>query len=347
MEDQIQKTQDLGKSKLCIGLDIGTMNIVCSKSNSSDINIIRNVFLPLKEDEINISDLTEISYVKSDDDNLFIIGQDAFKFSNIFGQEVSRPMKRGLISPDEIDAIDILTLMLKDVIGDISDKDVYCTYSVPAEAIDANRSVTYHERVFGSILNSLGINHSSLNESMAIIYSETQAEKFSGIGISFGAGMANVCCSFKGVEAYKFSTERSGDWIDRNVAESLNMVPNRVTNLKEKYLKLTSDFAGHKNKKTRRVLEALVYYYQAMIDYTIKQMIREFEENVDLDIEDEQIPIIISGGTSLPKGFLEIFKERLLQYDLPFEISEIRKAKNPLTAVANGLLIKTLASMPK
>ncbi len=334
------------KQKICIGLDIGTMNIVCAKSNSSDIKVMRNVFLPLKEDEISISDLTEISYVKSEEDDLFIIGQDAFKFSNIFGQEVSRPMKRGLISPDEVDAIDILTMMLKDVIGDIANQDIYCTYSIPAEAIDANRSVTYHERVFGSILDSLGINHSSLNESMAIIYSETQNEKFSGIGLSFGAGMMNCAISFKGVEATKFSTERSGDWIDRNVAESLNMVANRVTNIKEKYLDLVGG-AVHQNKKIRRVLEALNYYYQAMIDYTIKQIIHEFEENVDLDIEDENIPIIVSGGTSLPNGFLEIFKERLLQHNLPFEISEIRRAKNPLTAVANGLMIKTLASVPK
>ncbi len=334
------------KQKVCIGLDIGTMNIVCAKSNSSDIKVMRNVFLPLKEDEISISDLTEISYVKSEEDDLFIIGQDAFKFSNIFGQEVSRPMKRGLISPDEVDAIDILTMMLKDVIGDTSNQDIYCTYSIPAEAIDANRSVTYHERVFGSILDSLGINHSSLNESMAIIYSETQNEKFSGIGLSFGAGMMNCAISFKGVEATKFSTERSGDWIDRNVAESLNMVANRVTNIKEKYLDLVGG-TNHQNKKIRRVLEALNYYYQAMIDYTIKQIIHEFEENVDLDIEDENIPIIVSGGTSLPNGFLEIFKEKLLQHNLPFEISEIRRAKNPLTAVANGLLIKTLASVPK
>jgi len=334
------------KEKVCIGLDVGTMNIVCAKSNTEKIKITRNVFLPLKGDEISISDLTEISYVQSDDDNLYIIGQDAFKFSNIFGQAVSRPMKRGLISPDEIDAIDILTLILKGVIGKNKNKDVYCTYSVPAQAIDADRSVTYHERVFGSILNSLGINNSSLNESMAIIYSETQQEKFSGIGLSFGAGMMNCVVSFRGVEAYKFSTERSGDWIDVNVAESLNMVPNRVTNIKEKYLDLTSNVKD-KNKKIRRVLEALNYYYQAMIDYTIKNIIKAFDENVDLDIEDETIPIVVSGGSSLPNGFLEIFKERLLQYELPFEVSEIRRAKNPMTAVANGLLIKTLASVTK
>ena len=52
---------------------------------------------------------------------------------------------------------------------------------------------------------------------------------------------------------------------------------------------------------------------------------------------------MISGGTSLPEGFLELFKNTINKYELPFEISEIRRAKNPLTAVAQGLLIKTVS----
>jgi hypothetical protein len=32
-------------------------------------------------------------------------------------------------------------------------------------------------------------------------------------------------------------------------------------------------------------------------------------------------------------------------HELPFEVSEIRRAKNPLTTVANGLLIRTIADV--
>jgi len=327
---------------ISIGLDIGTMNLVCARSDNENIKMTRNVFLKVDKENISINEMSNINYIENGED-IFIIGDDAFQFANIFGTSVARPMEKGLISPKELSAIDVLTLMLKELIGDISNKDVYVTYSIPASAIDENRSVTYHTKIFARILGSIGLNYSSLNEAMAIIYSECAKENYSGIAISFGAGMANISISFRGVEALTFSTARSGDWIDQQVASDLNMVPNRVTNIKEKYIDLSGNF-NINNKKTKRVVEALFYYYQSMIDYTIKQIIKEFDEKVDMEIDDE-IPIIISGGTSLPKGFVTLFKNVMDSKEIPFQISEIRRAKNPLTSVANGLLIKTMSDV--
>ena len=347
LPEDIEQPKEKSKSnkKIAIGLDVGTMNIVCSRSDSNKVNMTRNVFLKIDPEEIHLSELSNISYVRNEDDNeLFIIGQDAFTFANIFAQEVSRPMESGLISSKEIDAIEVLTLMIKSLIGDLKDKDAYCSYSIPATAIDSERSVTYHEKVFGRILSSIGVNHSPINEAMAIVYSECAKEQFSGICVSFGAGMANTVIAYKGIEALKFSTARSGDWVDRQVADSLNMIPNRVTSIKEKNFDLEESFLTEKNKKKRRILEALTYYYNSLIEYTIKKIIKEFDEKVDIEI-DEKIPFIISGGTSLPKGFLQCFKEGIKRYNLPFEISEIRRAKNPLTSVSNGLLVKTLSDI--
>jgi intein/homing endonuclease len=694
---------------VAIGLDIGTMHLCCARSDSDDIKVARNVFLEVDRDDISLNELSSISYVEGSDKELYIIGSDAFEFANIFGKEVSRPMEKGLISPKEIAAIDVLTLMLKDLIGDTKNHEVYCSYSIPAEAIDEERSVTYHENVFARILSNIGVNHTSVNEAMAIIYSECVSEKFSGIGISFGAGMANCltgdtkvpllngeiktlkeltdeyngekfwvysckedgkivpglahsprktgvkeviriyldndtyfdctedhlimkrngdyikagelqendslmplytevskwnempgylsyynnkhkywetvhsmvareelgiyrkkgfvihhknfnkidntpenliqltkqdhyefhkeissiggkaagivireqrcgktnkeiygderaieiskniskgvlqstsgdtikkqrsgkifteifedksdsikekmsvkkkgltyeeimlddaeieqrknelsercseqkpwlyrkdknnsgtfkkgsipwnkglkgkeyldhfgdgiknqhiknpinhkvvkverlninravydltvekyhnfainngifvhncAVSYKGVEALKFSTARAGDWIDKQVAKDLDMVPNRVTNIKEKYMQLSGNVTV-KNKKTKRVLEALFYYHKALIEYTVKKIVKEFEDKVDIEI-DESIPIVISGGTTLPEGFTSLFKTIIASHELPFEVSEIRRSKNPLTCVANGLLVRTMADI--
>ena len=329
-------------NRLFIGLDCGTMNICCARNDAGQIRITRNVFLPISDESVSMSELSNISYVKSDDGDVFIIGEDAFKFANIFGQAVSRPMEKGLISPKEISAIDVLTLIIKDLVGDIKGRDVYCAYSIPAEAIDETRSVVYHTRVFGRILGALGVNHRPVNEGAAIIYSECSNERFSGVGISFGAGMCNVAIMYKGVEVLKFSTSRSGDYVDNSVSESLSLVPNRVTSIKERRLDLAKGFMGEGDKKIRRVMEALEYYYSALITYTIKKIINEFDEKVDIQV-DENLPIIISGGTSIPNGFLELFKSTISQHNLPFGVSEVRRAKNPLTAVANGLLVLTLA----
>jgi hypothetical protein len=328
---------------LCLGLDCGTMNIVLSRSDNKEVKITRNVFLQLDREDV-VGSLTDINYVESEDKQIFIIGEDAFKFANIFGQKVSRPMERGLISPKEINAIDVLSLIVKNLIGNIKDKEVYCSYSVPAEAIDEARSVIYHQKVFARILGGLGINHSPINEGAAIVYSECQKEKFSGVGISFGAGMCNVCVMFKGVEVLKFSTARSGDYIDKNVAESLDIVQNRVTSIKEKYTNLSEGISTLPDKKVRRVVEAIHDYYNSLISYTIKKIILEFNDKVDIEV-DEGLPIIISGGTSLPQGFLELFAANLKKEEVPFKVTEVRRASNPMTAVSNGLLIRTIADM--
>jgi len=90
----------------------------------------------------------------------------------------------------------------------------------------------------------------------------------------------------------------------------------------------------------------LEYYYNSLVNYTIKQIIEKFEEDVDIE-PDIRLPIVISGGTSMPPGFLQLFKSTVSKYELPFEYSEVRQAKNPLTAVAQGLLIKTISDIGK
>lgn len=348
-EDKIEdvKVEQPKKKKerniVSVGLDCGTMHLVCARSDTNDVKVTRNVFLPVDKEEIDITRLSRINYVEGPDNELYIIGSDAFEFANLFGQAVSRPMEKGLISSKEISAIDVLTLMIKDLVGNVKDKEVYCSYSVPAEPIDEERTIVYHEKVFARILNNIGVNYTSVNEAMAIIYSECAKEQFSGIAISFGAGMANCAISYKGIEAHKFSTARSGDWIDKQTADSLDMVPNRVTNIKEKYMKLRGAVEV-KAKKTKRVLEALYYYHEALIEYTIKKLIKEFDDKVDMEVE-EEIPVVISGGTSIPEGFVSLFKASLEGHELPFDVSEVRRARNPLTAVANGLLVRTMADV--
>lgn len=331
-----------------IGCDIGTMFCVCAKpvgGEKAKITSMRNMFLPVS-DHMGSSEIsnTQIDYVEAKESEdepgaLYIIGEDSYRFANMFNEKVRRPMSKGVISANEIDALDVLTLMLEKLIGGKVDNG-YCVYSIPEAAIDIDTPpVLYHEKVFSMIFSKLGYKSEPLNEAMAIIFSECKKEKMSGIAISFGAGLTNIACSYKGIPTLTFAVSRAGDWIDESAAASLGIIPNRITSVKEKNdFDLINPFC--KDKKERRVKNAVSFYYKALIEYVLKVIANKFNEDADGLQINEKIPIIVSGGTSKPKGFLELFKEVFNEFsNFPYEISEIRQAKDPLSAVAEGSLL--------
>jgi len=326
------------------GLDVGTMNLVSSSlENNNDINIknIRNVFIEIDKDSISNMDLSQINNVEIDD-VVYIIGDDAYRFANMFNIPVSRPMSKGMISTENIDSADILAVMVRELIGynEDSKNKPKCVYSIPANPIDGEMNVIYHQNVFARIINSLGYEAVPLNEATAIILSECSNTNFSGIGISFGAGMTNVALVYKSIPVITFSIARGGDWIDLNTANSLGMIPNKINAVKEKKDFSLTDFPTGK-KKERRIKEGLIYYYNNLINYTLKNILKELEKS-EAELP-EELPLVISGGTSLAKGFIDLVKEQIDQIDeFPFDILEIRTAENQLTAVAQGCLVQAL-----
>ena len=335
---EIVDTTKPTKSRL-LGVDCGTMNIVLAEQDDDGsvvISNIRNMYLPIDKSQLTGVELSNIDYVETED-SIFIIGEDAYKFANWFGQEVKRPMSKGLISPDEVDGIDVLTLIIEQLVGKEYSGDV--VYSVPAASLDRQNNITYHEGVFARIFRELGYTCSSFNEAMAIIYSQCRDNKFTGLAFSFGAGMVNVALALKSVPIITFSIARPGDWIDENVAMSLGTVTNRVTSIKEKGTDLGNFKIG--NKKERRLREAIVYYYREVIRYSLEMVTDKLEEATgELELP-ESMPIIVSGGTSLAKGFLPLFEEVLSEYkDFPLDVSEVKHADDPLSCVAEGLLIR-------
>lgn len=342
-KEEIKMVNKSEKRKI-VAVDIGTMNLCSSQKNDVgevEIASIRNCYLPIGKEHMSVAELSNIEYVESED-NIFVIGENAFQFANIFGQPVKRPMQHGVISPADIDSVDVLTLIMEQLVG--RTKNGICYYSVPANAIDTESTITYHQEVFKRIFNELGYEAKPFNEAMSIIFSECKDEKFTGIAISFGAGMTNIAISFKSACVSSFSIRRGGDWIDSNAAKSLGLVANKVTSIKEKGIDLINYKEGSKNKRESRIRESIVYYYREMIRYSIEKIL----ERLGSDLEDLELPedlvIVVSGGTSKAINFLELFNKELESYkkDFPVEIKEVKQAEDPLTAVVEGLLVKAL-----
>ena len=321
-----------------VGMDIGTMNLVSARRGPKGVETkrMRDLFIDLPTNAKKMLKLSGTSFVAREDD-ILILGDAALETANVFGRDPRRPLKAGLISPSEADSLDVLGLLIKQVLGPPRVENEVCFFSVPANPIDQpDKDIIYHRAVFEKIIKECGYDPHAANEGMGIIYSETAPEGFSGIAMSFGSGMTNVALAINTIEGLTFSVARGGDWIDRGAAQSIGAKQAQICAAKEQGVDL--------NNPQDRVQQAIAFYYQALIDYVLEEIARRFKAIEGQFSLTKPIPLVVSGGTSKAGGFMEfftkVFEERRKKF--PIEVSEIRQAKEPLNAVAYGLLIQAM-----
>lgn len=322
-----------------VGLDVGTMNIVSARraKKGTATKRIRDAFLDLPKSSKKMLKLSNVSFV-SKGDSILVLGDEALEIANVFGKEARRPLHAGLVSSSEIDALEVLALLVKNVLGDPAHEGEHCYFSVPANPVDdPTRNTIYHQGVFEKIVRECGFTPHAANEAMAIIFSETAKEGFSGLSFSFGSGMTNVALAVNTIEGLSFSVARGGDWIDSNAATAVGATHSRMTSLKEAGIDLLNP--------TSREEEALVFYYRNLITYVLGHVSAEFKKVQGTFNLSKPVPMVVSGGTSKAGGFLDFFKKVFEEEHaprFPFEISEIRAAEDPLNAVALGMMVQAI-----
>ena len=154
--------------------------------------------------------------------DIAVLGYDAQTFANIFNSEVRRPMEKGLLKADETSAIPVLKEIVRLVVDAPKQMGANLCFSVPAPQVGFESDLIFHESVFKKYFEGLGFNAKSITEGTAIVLSELGEDNYTGIGISMGAGMCNVCFSFLSVPVIVFSIPRGGDNIDISVSRVSN-----------------------------------------------------------------------------------------------------------------------------
>lgn len=312
------------------GLDCGTGNFVAS--GESGVKIQRNAFLTLQKEGTSKAMLKKmnIPYVEIGD-SIHLVGQDAFNYANIMpGSVLRRPMKSGLLNPTEKDALPVLRHIVGALLSEgEAGKVVYC---IPADPIDVERQVDYHEDVLKQIIESFGYDAVSLYEAQALGNVGLEDDMLTGISISFGAGMANISVMYMGMSALNFSVSKSGDWVDSQVAADCGITIAKAQRIKEKADYNIAEADGVKTREQN----AIKTYYSSLIRYIFANIANQFNALETTPTFTNPVPIVMGGGTAMVPGFVELVKQQFTQDDFPIEVSDIRVVSEPLTAVARG-----------
>lgn len=322
-----------------IGLDVGTSKIVRARGDGKAIEAADqlNAFFAVPYSALTQSTLKQnnIPHYR-DGEELVVCGSASETFAHMFNAVTRRPMARGVLNPAEASALRVLEAIMGMLIPTARTQGEVLAFSVPAPGGDINSELTYHEGSIKNFLRGKGYTPLAVNEGLAVVFAELAKESYTGIGISCGGGMCNVALSYLSVPSLTFSIAQGGDYIDTSVGAVVNEPATRIKAIKEEELDLTRPAAD-------KVSRALNIYYDKLIENLIDELISAVSRSNKLPRADHELPLVLAGGTSMPRGFRDRFEKTLRSRTLPFEIGDVRLASDPLTATARGALVAALA----
>lgn len=325
------------------GLDVGTSFIVLSQeiNNKIEYKDFRDAFYVIKPTTTVATKMIEKGlqgkvFIKDNDQSFILLGQDAIDKAIERNDNARRPMSKGVVSAKEKDSRRILSFILQEVVGKAQlegERIVFCVPAQPVDVEDEDFDVGYHEDVVKNILADIGYEARSINEAEALCYSELENENYTGLAISCGSGMQNICVMLNGEPTVTLSVTHSGDWLDRMVAIATGEKDSTVQAEKENGYFVIGESSENP------ILNAMSAYYVRLIDYVTKNISLALDGHPLLPKFKEPLTVVVAGGTSLAHGYIEKFKEKLSENNFPLPIKEVRHAKDPLHAVSKGCLI--------
>ncbi len=324
-----------------IGLDIGTSRIVTAVKvediyeYKSELNSF--ITLPMSKMTEQVLKRENIPHAVLGQ-NILVHGNESERFADLLQMDTRRPMTRGTLNASEPESVNIIRAILQSMVGPAKHKGQKLCFSVPAAPMGGSENLTYHEATIKQVIAELGYETASVNEGLAVIYAELESSNYTGIGVSCGGGLCNVCLSYLAVPVVSFSVAKAGDYIDWSAAAVTGELSNHIRLAKED----SFEFNGNQKDKTLQVVNV---YYEDMIAALATALTDAFQNTRGLPRLGRPIPMVLSGGSVIPAGFKDRFESALKASGFPIQLSEIRVADRPLYSTAKGALVSALSDM--
>jgi len=322
------------------GLDVGTSRIVVARREDKKYRFEAqlNAFITLPWSRLTESLLQrEEVFHEVEGDEIVVAGNDAEKFAEVFHVETRRPMLRGVLNPHEPHSLAVVRSIVTKLLGRAGADDTKVLFSVPAPVDNQEDGLAHHEASIRQILTALGYDASPIEEGLAVVFGEMSTSNYSGFGISCGSGLCNVCLAELSLPVISFSIPKAGDFIDTHSAA--------VTGERATRIRVQKEQAFHLNGPSGdRVQNALTVYHDDVIRTLTNALRSKIATAQQMPKLNRPVPVVLSGGTAMPKGFLDRFIAGLRTRDFPVRISEVRLSSDPLNSTARGALMAALAN---
>jgi len=324
-----------------IGLDVGTSRIIAAHRQEKDVicQTQLNAFVTIPFSKLTESVLRKerIPHLTRDSE-ITVYGDESERFANLFHRETRRPMLRGVLNADETSSLALVREIVKLLTGGEKGHGQHLCFSVPAAPLGAEEEVRSHETQLTAMLNELGYESRAISEGLAVVYGEMENSNYTGIGVSCGGGLCNVCLAYLSVPVFSFSIGKAGDYIDASVAKLRGEPATRIRTIKEESFHFNGLFAN-------KIHQALSAFYEDMIQALVAALKDTFASVENMPKLSRPVPLVLAGGSVMVPGFRDRFEKTLRETELPVAISEVRLGANPMHSTARGALVAALSEM--
>ena len=329
----------MGQNQHAIGLDVGTSRIVTARRTGDEPSFASelNALVSVPYSKMTVASLEREGILHSvQDGEITVHGNESEKFAGLLNAEIRRPMSRGVLDARETGGLKSIREILLRMLAPAAKGRQKICFTVPSAPFGGDTGLTYHEATLRQLLTELGFEPTCINEGLAVVYGELEDSNYTGIGISCGGGLCNLCLAYLSVPVLCFSIPKAGDYIDISAAQVTGERANRIRLAKEESFHFNGFFAD-------KIQQVISVYYDDMIRSLVSALKDGFTRASNLPKFNRAIPIVLSGGTALPVGFRDRFEALVMNQDFPVRISEVRLAQNPLYSTAKGALACALS----
>src|SRR6266404_1364791 len=268
---------DKTNNNSALGLDVGTSRICLAQRAGEEfqyetqLNAFVNI--PFSKMTEGVLKKGKVPHTVSGAE-IVVHGNESDRFADLLNMETRRTMSRGVLNPAEPDSLSMIRKIVESLLDPSKDRQKLC-FTVPAAPLGAEENLTYHEATIRQILSDMGYEVKSINEGLAVVYSELESSNYTGIGISCGGGLCNVCLAYLSVPVLSFSIPKAGDYIDNSAATVTGERANRIRLMKEQSFHVNGHF-------TDKLQQALNVYYEDMIQSLVDGLRNTFQSAVNV-----------------------------------------------------------------
>src|SRR5215469_13773310 len=138
-----------------LGLDVGTSRIVVARNieKKYQYETELNAFLTIPYSKLAESLLQrEKVFHEVQGSEILVAGNDAQKFAEVFHVETRRPMRNGILNPQEPHSLAVVRSIITKLAGHAAVEGQKIFFSIPAPVDEGGDGIAYHEASIRQIL---------------------------------------------------------------------------------------------------------------------------------------------------------------------------------------------------